>query len=86
MTKFILNQTSPGRSGLVNFEITDEKGTVRGSVSVPSTEAGSLIASWKGAHKLPARKADAEVMAKALLAKRSTRTSAEARKSVLRGG
>ena len=83
--KFKLCQKSAGRAGstgLVTFNISDEKGAVRGTVSVPSSEASDLIASWKGAYVAakPTGTA-ASAMAKTLMENR-TKLSKQA---ILRG-
>ncbi len=81
--KFKLLQKSAGRSGssgLTTFNVTDEKGAVRGTVSVPAAEAEDLVKCWKGEYK-PAPKLGPNAMAKVLMEKR-TKLSKEA---ILRG-
>jgi hypothetical protein len=81
--KFKLCQKSADRSGpsgLATFNVTDEKGAVRGTISVPVSEASDLIASWKGAY-VAAKSTGPSAMAKTLMANR-TKQSKEA---ILRG-
>ena len=85
--KFKLLQKSAGRSGpsgLATFNVTDEKGAVRGTISVPSSEAGDLIASWKGAY-VAAPKPGPSAMAKTLMAKRAVRKPSTVAQAMLRG-
>ena len=77
--KFKLCQKSAGRSGpsgLATFNVTDEKGAVRGTISIPSSEAGDLIASWKGAY-VAAPKPGPSAMAKTLMEKRRHESPAQ---------
>ena len=77
--KFKLQQKAAGRtgaSGLSTFTVTDEKGQIRGTISVPSSESDDLIASWKGQY-VAAKPTDTSAMAKTLMEKR-TKVSKEA--------
>jgi hypothetical protein len=58
--KFRLTQKAVGHAGptgLTTFNVSDEKGVVRGTVSVPSSEAEDLVKCWKGEFR-PAAKTD----------------------------
>ena len=70
--KFTLQQKAAGRSGpsgMSTFTVTNEKGRTCGTISVPSAEAGDLIASWKGAY-VAAKPTGPNAMAKVLMEKR----------------
>jgi hypothetical protein len=70
--KFKLQKSAgrSGPSGMTTFTVTDEKNVVRGTVSVPASEAEDLVASWKGQY-VAAKPTGPSAMAKVLMEKRT---------------
>jgi hypothetical protein len=81
--KFSLQQKEVGKV-LTVFNVVDGKGGTIGSVKVPNEEAASFVQHWKGTYRSLAKPAGPGAMAKTLMAKRTTRTAAEARAAALR--
>ena len=78
--KFRLTQKAAGRSGpsgMATFTVTDEKGAVRGTISVPSSESDDLVKSWAGAFVAVPKLGNKDAMAKVLM-KNRTKVSRQA--------